>query len=164
MDSQGVTVGLREVNSTVKVATTEFSKNGVGIETQSVAVRSHFIHSCTFVSCSQTGIGTQRYHLYSPPLRRNLVCRLAVGNSIGSKEWSHYCLCKKWKRIERHCRLLRASRIFGGMTPLFLIVGAALMWVVDLTPQPLHSLSKAPFRYVGWKNYTGPIASFDVMA
>jgi hypothetical protein len=91
-----------------------------------------------------------------PPLWLNLVYRLAVGNSISSKERSDYCLCKKWEGIERHYRLLRAFSIFGGMTPGFLIVGAALMWVVDLTPQPLYSLSKASFRYVGWKIMWAP--------
>jgi hypothetical protein len=48
------------------VAATEFSKNGVRIETKSVAVLSHLIHSCTFVACSQTGIGAPRYHLCAP--------------------------------------------------------------------------------------------------
>ena len=50
-----------------KVATTEFSKNGVGIETKSVAVVSpQFIHSCSFVACSQTTIGAPRCHLSAP--------------------------------------------------------------------------------------------------
>ena len=61
MDTQGVTVDFREVNATVKVATTEFSKKGMGIVTKSVAVMSQLIHSYTFVVCSQTGIGTPRY-------------------------------------------------------------------------------------------------------
>ena len=91
-----------------------------------------------------------------PILRRKLVCRLAVGNSIGSKERSNYCLCKKLEENERHCHLLLASNIFGGMTPLFLIVVSALVLVVDLALQPLYSLSKAPFRYVGWKIMRGP--------
>jgi len=57
---------IMKINSTVKVATTEFSKNGVGIETKSVVVMSQFIHSCTFVVCSQTGTGAPRCHLYAP--------------------------------------------------------------------------------------------------